>query len=302
MRFYTIEKDGALVPVVSADGGRTGYDIRALGLDAADIAALIRENAAENVRILKEALGRIHGAGANEEASGAIFLDSATLRAPIVFPDQDMICLGINYRDHAEESARFSEDAFGGERPYTIYFSKRVSRATGSGETIPAYEELVDGLDYEVELGVVLGKTVKNVTEEEAMDSIFGYTVINDVSARNLQTRHKQWYLGKSLDGFSPMGPCIVTPEELGDPENLEISCFVNDELRQKSNTGLMIQSIAGAIAELSRGMTLNAGTIIATGTPSGVGMGFEPPRFLKKGDKVSCRIQGIGKLVNYVK
>ena len=148
---------------------------------------------------------------------------------------------------------------------------------------------------------MILGNDVKNATAEEAKDSIFGYTIINDVSARNLQTRHKQWYRGKSLDGFAPMGPCIVTADEVGDPENLNIKSEINGELRQNSNTGYMIQSVTNAIIELSEGMTLKAGTIIATGTPSGVGMGFKPPKFLKKGDKVACYIEGIGELVNYV-
>ena len=159
----------------------------------------------------------------------------------------------------------------------------------------------MDSLDYEVELGVILGKDVKNVSPKEALDAVFGYTIINDVSARNVQTRHKQWYLGKSLDGFTPIGPCIVTADEITDPQNLDIKCYVNGELRQNSNTKYMMQTVAGAISELSQGMTLLAGTIIATGTPSGVGMGMEPPCFLKKGDVVTCEIESIGVLENTV-
>ena len=190
----------------------------------------------------------------------------------------------------------------GGERPYTIYFSKRVSTATGSGDFIPAYEGLVDSLDYEAELGVILGKDAKDVNKEEAEAYIFGYTVINDVSARNLQTRHKQWYRGKSLDGFTPMGPCIVTADEIADVQNLDIRCYVNGQLRQSSNTKYMIQTVAGAISELSQGMTLQVGTIIATGTPAGVGMGMQPPTFLRSGDTVVCEIESIGRLENTVK
>lgn len=294
MRFYTIEVKGDHLPVVSADGGMTGYVLKDLGIDDKDMAGFIRENADEKLEALAEALK-------TADPARRIDLNTVKLCAPVPHPDQDMICLGINYSDHAAESSRFSEEAFGGERPYTIYFSKRVNYASGPGDAIPAYEGLVEGLDYEVELGVVLGRDIRNGNKEEAADSIFGYTIINDVSARNLQTRHKQWYLGKSLDGFSPMGPCIVTADELADPEDLEISCAVNDEIRQKSNTGFMIRSVADSIAELSEGMTLKAGTIIATGTPSGVGMGFEPPRFLKKGDRVVCRIEGIGELMNPV-
>lgn len=231
----------------------------------------------------------------------AVAVDELQLLAPIVRPRQDVVCLGINYDAHAQEAGRFSDEAFGGERPYTIYFSKRVSRATATGEAVPAYEGLVDSLDYEAELGVILGRDAKGVTKEEARDYVFGYTVINDISARNLQTRHKQWYLGKSLDGFTPMGPCIVTADEIGDEQSLDISSRVNGELRQSSNTRYMIQTVAGAISELSQGMTLEAGTIIATGTPAGVGMGMTPPTFLKHGDRVVCEIEKIGRLENVI-
>lgn len=231
----------------------------------------------------------------------AVAVDELQLLAPIVRPRQDVVCLGINYDAHAQEAGRFSDEAFGGERPYTIYFSKRVSRATATGEAVPAYEGLVDSLDYEAELGVILGRDAKGVTKENARDYVFGYTVINDISARNLQTRHKQWYLGKSLDGFTPMGPCIVTADEIGDEQSLDISSRVNGELRQSSNTRYMIQTVAGAISELSQGMTLEAGTIIATGTPAGVGMGMTPPTFLKHGDRVVCEIEKIGRLENVI-
>ena len=147
----------------------------------------------------------------------------------------------------------------------------------------------------------MLGKDIKGVSKEEALDAVFGYTVINDVSARNLQTRHKQWYVGKSMDGFTPMGPCIVTVDEIDDVQNLEIRSFVNGELRQNSNTKYMIQTVAGAVSELSLGMTLQAGTVIATGTPAGVGMGMNPPCFLKKGDLVVCEIEKIGRIENTI-
>ena len=240
---------------------------------------------------------------ANDDVLSAAAVDVTHIKllAPIVRPRQDVVCLGINYDAHAQEAGRFSDEAFGGERPYTIYFSKRVNRATATGEPVPAYEGLVDSLDYEAELGVILGSDAKGVSKEEARRHIFGYTIINDISARNLQTRHKQWYLGKSLDGFTPMGPCIVTADEIGDEQALDISSRVNGQLRQSSNTRYMIQTVCGAISELSQGMTLEAGTIIATGTPAGVGMGMTPPTFLKHGDKVVCKIEKIGKLENYI-
>ena len=223
------------------------------------------------------------------------------LLAPIPRPRQDVLCLGINYADHAVESARFHEQSFLLNREKATYFSKRAYETIGSGDPIPSYEGLVTELDYEVELGVVIGKDCKKVSENEAPNYIFGYTIVNDVSARNLQTEHNQWYFGKSLDGFAPMGPCIVTADEIAFPPALDISSTVNGELRQNSNTDHLLHSVAEIISELSQGMTLRAGTIIATGTPAGVGMGFTPPKFLKKGDVVTCEIKGIGKLTNTV-
>lgn len=238
---------------------------------------------------------------AKEEAGSWVSLEQIKLCAPIPYPKQDMICLGINYAAHAVESARYKEEAFGGERPYAVYFSKRVGEAVADGGIIPAYEGLVDSLDYESELAVVIGKDAKNVSEEDAESFILGYTIVNDVSARNLQTRHKQWYFGKSLDGFTPMGPCIVTKDEIAWPVHLQVRSYVNGEPRQNGNTELLIFDIAHIISELSQGMVLKAGTIIATGTPAGVGMGFVPPRFLKKGDEVVCEIEGIGRITNIV-
>jgi 2-keto-4-pentenoate hydratase/2-oxohepta-3-ene-1,7-dioic acid hydratase in catechol pathway len=231
-----------------------------------------------------------------------ISIKDVSTMAPIPNPKQDVICLGINYMAHAVESARYKKEAFGGDRPYAVYFSKRVNTATGSGDYIPSYPGIVDSLDYEAELAVIIKKDAKNVAKENAYDYVFGYTIMNDVSARNLQTRHKQWYFGKSLDGFTPMGPCIVTREEFINPPVLKICSRVNGELRQNSTTDLMITSIADVIHELSQGVTLKAGTIIAMGTPAGVGMGFDPPKFLKAGDIVECEIEGIGVLKSIVK
>lgn len=301
MRFYTAEINGKEEILVAFAEGSIAYRMVRLqklvpALNFRDMNELICNINAE----LWEKLARL---AANEDvlSGAAVRLEEVKLCAPIVRPRQDVICLGINYDAHAKEAGKFSDEAFGGERPYTIYFAKRVNKAVATGEAIPAYEGLVDSLDYEVELGVVLGKDAKGVTKEEALDYVFGYTIINDVSARNLQTRHKQWYLGKSLDGFTPMGPCIVTADEIEDVQNLNIRCAVNDEVRQNSNTKYMMQTVAGAIAELSQGMTLQAGTIIATGTPAGVGMGMNPPCFLKRGDRIICEVEKIGKLTNFV-
>jgi 2-keto-4-pentenoate hydratase/2-oxohepta-3-ene-1,7-dioic acid hydratase in catechol pathway len=230
-----------------------------------------------------------------------IFYDKIIKVAPITHPKQDIICLGINYMEHAVESAKYKEEAFGGERPFAVYFAKRVNEAVADDGVVPSYEGMVDSLDYEAELALIIGKDAKNVSEQDAFQYIFGYTIINDISARNLQTAHKQWYFGKSLDGFTPMGPVIVTAEEFENPPHLDIKSYVNGELRQNSNTELLIFGIAHVISELSQGMTLKAGTIISMGTPAGVGMGFTPPRFLKTGDIVECEIQGIGKIKNII-
>lgn len=290
MKLYTIEQDCIRKLAVSFAGEEQLYLLKENGFPYETMQQLIEGWNDE----LQEALYQLKEKG--EPMTGTY-----RLCAPIPVPRQDVICLGINYYAHAKEAAGFSEEAFGGERPKTIYFSKRCSYSPGSGEKIPSYEGLVDSLDYEAELAVILGKDTKGVSKENALKSVFGYTVLNDVSARNLQTAHKQWYVGKGLDGFTPMGPCIVTADEIPDPQCLDIRCFVNGELRQNSNTALQMQNVAGAISELSQGMTLLAGTIIATGTPAGVGMGFKPPRFLKKGDVVRCEIERIGALENEI-
>ena len=241
------------------------------------------------------------GEKADLNSVGEYHFSELELLSPIPNPDRDIICLGINYAAHAVESARFENKAFGGERPCPIYFSKRVDTAVPHNGIVDGHFDIVDSLDYEAELAVIIGKTAKNVKPENAFDYVFGYTILNDISARNLQTAHKQWYLGKSLDAFTPIGPYIVTADEFSNPPALAIKSYVNGELRQNSCTDKLIFDIPYIIADLSRGMTLQPGTIISTGTPDGVGMGFVPPRFLQKGDEVICEIEGIGKLRNII-
>ena len=220
---------------------------------------------------------------AAEKAGTALALSEVTLLAPIPRPRQDVICLGINYKAHAAEAEKYNAEAFKKERPIPIYFSKRVSEAVAPEGFIESHPGLVERLDYEAELAVIIGKTAKNVKAADAADYIFGY-------------------FGKSLDGFTPMGPCITTADEIAFPPALAISSRINGELRQDSTTDLLITSIADIIEELSSGMTLLPGTIIATGTPAGVGMGSDPPKFLKHGDVVECSIEGIGTLRNTVR
>ena len=274
-------------------GVLTQDETAVLPLDYPDMNTLIETASPADLR---------SAASAAERAGARVPLAEVELLAPIPRPRQDILCLGMNYKDHADEAAQYNAEAFTKEKPVAVYFSKRVSQAVAPEGDIERHADLVERLDYEVELGVILGKAARNVKAEEAGDYIFGYTVLNDVSARDVQTSHKQWYFGKSLDGFTPMGPCIVTADEIAFPPALDISSTVNGELRQHSNTRLFLTSIPALLEELTTGMTLLPGTIIATGTPAGVGMGFDPPKFLQSGDMVECTIQGIGTIRNTVR
>ena len=237
-----------------------------------------------------------------EKAENGIALADVKVLAPIPSPEQDIICLGVNYAAHAEESARFKKESYDGKAQYPVYFSKRVDKAVADGDFIESHSDIVDSLDYEAELAVIIKGDAVNVKKEDAHKYVFGYTVINDVSARNIQNRHKQWYFGKSLSGFCPMGPYIVTADEIAYPPKLNIKSRINGELRQNSNTELLLFGIDYVINELSKGMVIKSGSIISMGTPAGVGMGFTPPKFLKSGDVVECEVEGIGVLKNTVK
>lgn len=224
------------------------------------------------------------------------------LLAPIPHPAQDIICLGINYFDHAKESEAVAGKGVKAPDTFPIYFSKRVHEAVAPGGYIDSHSDIVADLDYEAELAVVIGRDAYNVSVDEALGYVFGYTVLNDVSARTIQNQHKQWYRGKSLDGFTPIGPWIVTADSFPVDQPMKIQSFVNGELRQNSSIDLMIFHVAYVISELSHGMTLTPGTIISMGTPAGVGMGFQPPRYMKPGDVVECFVEGIGTLKNNVR
>ena len=280
---------------------RDAEHVGALTGDGAHVAPL--PFADMNALIGSASLAQLQSLAAQAQEAGAVIpTDQVTLLAPIPRPRQDILCLGMNYKAHEAEAARYDADAFTKEKPVAVYFSKRVSEAVAPGGIIPRHAGLVEKLDYEVELAVILGRDARDVPAEKAADYIFGYTIVNDVSARDLQTGHKQWYFGKSLDGFTPMGPCIVTADEIAFPPALDISSTVNGEPRQHSNTRLFLTGIPALLEELTAGMTLLPGTIIATGTPAGVGMGFDPPKFLQSGDVVECTIQGIGTIRNTVR
>ena len=229
-----------------------------------------------------------------------VSLSKVKLLAPIPRPSHDVICLGMNFADHTVEAARFHPNMV--RENFAVYFSKRVNQAVAPNDPICLHEDLTSTVDYEAEVAFIIGKDAYQVPAEKAKDYVFGYTILNDVSARDLQNRHKQFYFGKSLDGFTPIGPCIVTADEFSFPPALRVTCHINDELRQDGNTSQWIYGIEEVIWELSSGMTLEAGTIITMGTPAGVGMGFTPPKYLKSGDVVRCEVEGIGVLENPAK
>jgi len=229
-----------------------------------------------------------------------VLLDSIKLLAPIPNPKRNIFCLGKNYIDHVKE-IKMTKISDSGIPDFPIYFTKVASPAIGNGEMIKFSTEVTTQVDYEVELAIVIGKKGINIKPEHAEEYIFGYTIVNDVSARDLQGKHTQWFKGKSLDTFCPMGSCIVHKNEIPFPVELNIRSSINGELRQNSNTKNLIFDIPCIISDLSKGLTLKPGDIICTGTPSGVGMGFHPPKFLENGDIVECYIQSIGKLVNKV-
>ena len=230
-------------------------------------------------------------------------LGNVQLLAPVPIPHRNVFCVGKNYHDHAKEFSRsgFDSSAAKGEVPDApIVFSKVPQSVIGPGNPIRIDEKVSTAVDYEVELGVIIGKSGRNIRSEDALDHVWGYTIINDVTARDLQGIHSQWLIGKSQDTFCPMGPWAVLRDEL-DLSNTGVRCFVNGECRQDSNTGLLIFDVPTIIAAISNGIELMPGDIIATGTPAGVGIGFKPPKYLVPGDKLRLEIDGIGTLENPV-
>ncbi|HKJ94139.1 MAG TPA: fumarylacetoacetate hydrolase family protein [Gammaproteobacteria bacterium] len=227
-------------------------------------------------------------------------LSTVTLTAPIPRPRKNIICLGLNYAAHAEESLRAKgRTAELPEDP--VVFTKSVGSVNGPYGDILLDPEVTEQLDWEVELGVVIGQRAHKVDAAGARAAIFGYTVINDVSARDLQFRHKQFFMGKSLDGACPMGPWLVTADEIPDPQQLALACRVNGESKQQGNTSDQIFGVVDTVRRLSAVMTLEPGDIIATGTPDGVGFARTPPEFLHAGDVVECDIESIGVIRNRI-
>lgn len=238
-----------------------------------------------------------------EEDNNCPFLlhvNEVKLKAPIPRPDKNIFCLGKNYKEHALEFEK-TEDENIAVPKHPVIFTKAVTSVIGTDEAICSHNNVTAEVDYEAELGVVIGKKGINISKEEAIDYIFGFTIINDITARDLQKKHAQWHRGKSLDTFAPMGPYLVHKSAVPNFESLEVTCKVNGEIRQKANTSQLIFDIPTTISILSEGLTLEPGDIIATGTPAGVGMGFTPPKFLKAGDEVEVEITNLGVLKNKV-
>ncbi|HEV7827096.1 MAG TPA: fumarylacetoacetate hydrolase family protein [Mycobacteriales bacterium] len=241
--------------------------------------------------------------GKLDVGAAAVDLGGLALTAPIPVPRRNIFCVGRNYREHAEEFGRSGYDSTGGtshQPDAPVVFTKAPSTVVGPGADIDPHPEVTSELDYEAELGVIIGRGGRGISVEAAADHVWGYTIVNDVTARDLQKTHKQWFLGKSLDTFCPMGPYAVTADEVGDGP-LEVVCTVNGEVRQRASTADLIFDIPTIIATISAGITLQPGDVIATGTPAGVGIGFTPPRFLRGGDVVEITITGLGTLTNRV-
>jgi 2-keto-4-pentenoate hydratase/2-oxohepta-3-ene-1,7-dioic acid hydratase in catechol pathway len=273
----------------------------------------------DHIGIVDEAGARLHPVSAAKDMLGlveryealkgelkpegaGIPLSEVQLKAPIPLPRRNVICVGKNYREHAKEFSHsgFEAGAVKGAEidEYPAVFTKLPSSVAGPGATVSLHSHITESVDYEAELALIVGKGGRDIAKADAYKHVFGYTIVNDVTARDRQRNHKQWFLGKALDGFCPMGPWIVTADEI-DPENLDVKCWVNGELRQNANTSDLIFDIPTLIATISAGLSLQAGDIVATGTPAGVGIGFDPPRFLKAGDVVRIAISGIGDLEN---
>jgi len=292
---YSPLPEGSPRPGLVLDGGRIA-DIPAHvaatpGVDFSSMLGIIRGGVAAR---------RALDALAAKPPAATTAMTDVKLHAPIPRPAKNVFCVGWNYLEHFEEGARKLQDDR--ELPqWPVFFSKAPTAVTGPYDTVPFDASISTSLDWEVELGVVIGPGGKNIGAEDAMAHVWGYTVINDVSWRDIQRRHGgQWHKGKSLDGTCPMGPVLVTADSL-DHANLRVTCRVNGVTKQDSNTRFLYFKLPRLIEDLSRGMTLEPGDVISTGTPEGVGFARNPPEFMKPGDLLETEIEGIGTMRNPV-
>ena len=286
----------------------TFRDARGTRIGALDEAGKVLDLPAADPSLPRDMLALIAGgeaalAAARAAEDKASVAEGATILAPIPRPAKNIFCVGKNYHEHAKEFASSGFDATAKEvvPEAPVVFSKPPTSVIGPHDPIPSFLDSSNSTDYEGEIAVVIGRGGRGISEAEAYAHIFGYTIVNDVTARTLQHKHRQWILGKGIDGFCPMGPAIVTADAAGVPPKLSISTWVNGELRQRASVDDLIFGIPTLIATISAAITLEPGDIIATGTPAGVGIGFTPPKFLKPGDKVRIEVPGIGVLENPV-
>lgn len=291
-----------LVTYRSADGARAGV-LAAGGEAVYDVGACVDDEAVSVLDVVGQP--EAYAARLASPSCEPMALSSLELLAPLPRPRRNIICVGKNYRDHSNEFMRSGFDSSAGandavvpDRP--VLFTKVPECVIGPGEPIEPHRDLTSSLDYEAELAVIIGRGGRRISGERAWRHVWGYTIINDVTARDLQRDHRQWFLGKSLDAFCPMGPWAVSADEV-DATDLAIRCWVNGELRQDARTRDLIFGIPELIETISAGMTLQPGDVIATGTPAGVGIGADPPRFLAPGDVVSIEVAGLGTLTNPV-
>ena len=280
MRFATIERNGQDEPA-AIDGGRV-VGLRGAGF--ADLQSVIAGG--------DDALDRVRRQVRAPQLGAALGLDNVKLRAPLPRPPK-IICIGLNYRDHAAEAKMPIPEV-------PTVFSKYATSVTGHGCPIVLPKNSVKP-DYEAEFAVVIGKGGRHIPEDRWREHVFGYTIVNDVSARDFQMATSQWMMGKTFDTFAPMGPVIVTADEIADPHSLRITLRLNGEVLQDSNTSNLIFGVDKLVAFLSSVFTLEPGDVISTGTPAGVGFARKPPVWLKAGDEVAVEVEGIGKLVNPV-
>lgn len=256
-----------------------------------------------SVRDLRHVI-KLLGVGIPPETGEPVALKSVKLAAPVGPLTKNVICVGKNYHDHAQEFARSGVDQSGDKQEVPVdpvIFTKSTSSLADPFQKISASSDPTHTVDYEGELGVVIGKRCKHIKRTEALDCVFAYTIVNDVTARAVQQRHKQWFLGKSLDSFCPVGPWLVTRDEFGVPDAQELATFVNGERRQFAKLRDMIFDVPTLIETATSYVSLEPGDLLATGTPAGVGIGFNPPRYLQPGDEVRVSISDIGELTNPV-
>ena len=279
---------------------RVGRVIDNDGSDGASVQPFRLDVAAAQRGALALIDAAVHGATAPADDGAPLPIASIRFEAPIPLPRRNLFCVGRNYHAHAKElSASVFKDNAPDPNAWPIVFSKVPETVIGPNDDVllPGGKVSTD-IDYEAELTIVIGKAGRNITRAEALSHVYGYTIVNDVTARDVQMRHQQWDLGKSFDTFCPMGPWIVTADEF-DATATRVRCWVNGELRQDARTEDLIFDIPTLIETCSRGITLLPGDIIATGTPAGVGMGMKPPRWLVHGDVVRIEIDGLGSIEN---